>query len=96
MSDCDREAAEARARLEASLAWAAEQGFGARGEVGDPDPLIAIEDELRDFGADAVIFVTHPNGRSTWLESRELQRVRGELEVPVSQVAVGGEPVGRP
>jgi len=88
-SDFDQETEEARARLDASLVWAAEQGFEARGEVGDANPLNAIEDELRDFGPDAVIFVTHPDDRSTWLESRELERVRAELDVPVTQVAVG-------
>jgi hypothetical protein len=54
-SDVDREREEAHARLKASLAWAAEHGFAAKGEVGDPDSLTAIEDQLRDRGADEVI-----------------------------------------
>jgi hypothetical protein len=87
-SDYDREAADARARLAKSLAWAADQGFEAHGEVGDPDPVSAIEDELRDFGAEAVIFVAHPEDSSTWLDARELERLRAELDVPVSQVEV--------
>jgi hypothetical protein len=88
LNDYDRETVEARTRLDASLTWAAEQGFEARGEVGDPNPLAAIEDELRDFGADAVIFVHHPADRSTWLESRELGRLRAELDVPVAELPV--------
>jgi hypothetical protein len=86
MSDYDREAAEARARLDASLAWATAHGFDAHGEVGDPNPASAIADELRDFGADAVIVVKHPSDRATWLESRELKRIRSELDVPVKEV----------
>jgi hypothetical protein len=35
--------------------------------VGDSDPLLAIEDSLRQFPADEVIVVTRP-GESTWLE----------------------------
>jgi hypothetical protein len=88
VSDIDRELAEARARLERSLAWAQEQGIVARGEVGDPDPTAAIEDELRDFGADEVIVVTHARERETWQEQGELGRLRRELDVPVTHVIV--------
>jgi GABA permease len=86
-SDVDRERAEARERLEASLAWAAEHGFAAKGEVGDPDPLVALEDELRDFGADEVIIATHPGERSSWLGNRMLAHLARELDVPVRQIA---------
>jgi hypothetical protein len=89
VSDIDRELDQARARLERSLAWAREQGIVARGEVGDPNPTTAIEDELRDFGADEVIVVTHPSERETWQERGELERLRCELEVPVTHVMVG-------
>ena len=88
-SDVDQEREEARERLEASLAWAAEHGFAAKGEVGDPDPLIAIEDELRDFGAEEIIIVTHPGERVSWLASRMLSHLARELDVSVRQVAVG-------
>ena len=43
-------------------------GIDASGEVGDADPLQAIEDALRTFGADEIIISTHPEGRSNWLE----------------------------
>lgn len=87
-SDLDREIDDARRRLEASLAWLAAQGFDARGEVGDPNPLTAIEDELRDFGADEVIVVTSLQAGSDRLEAGLLARVRTELDVPVSHIAV--------
>ncbi len=90
-SDLDREREEARERLEASLAWAAEQGFAAKGEVGDADPLLAIEDELRDFGADEVIVVTHSGERTSWLANRMLGHLARELDVPVREIALGGE-----
>jgi hypothetical protein len=85
-SDVDDEREEARRRLEASLAWAAGHGLTAKGEVADPDPLVAIEDELRDFGADEVIVVTHPRDSETWQERGELERLRAELDVPVVHV----------
>jgi hypothetical protein len=90
-SDLDREGEEAHERLEASLAWAAEQGFAAKGEVGDPDPLLAIADELRDFGADEVIVVTHSGERRSWLANRMLGHLARELDVPVREIALGDE-----
>lgn len=36
--------------------------------VGDPDPLVAIEDALRTFPADELILVTRPEEAATWLE----------------------------
>ena len=89
VSDIDREFAEARTRLERSLAWAREHKIVARGEVGDPNPTTALEDELRTFGADEVIVVTHPRDRETWQERGELARLRRELDVPVTHVVVG-------
>ena len=89
VSDVDNELAEARARLDRSLAWARECGIVARGEVGDPSPTTAIEDQLRDFGADEVIVVTHPRERETWQEQGEVERLRRELDVPVTHVMVG-------
>jgi hypothetical protein len=87
-SDLDHERERAQERLRASLAWAAEQGFDAKGEVGDPDPLIAIEDELRDFGADEIIIATQPGEHTSWLASRMLSHLARELDIPVRQVAV--------
>jgi hypothetical protein len=90
-SDVDREREEARARLEASLAWAADQGFAAKGEVADPDPLVAIEDELRDFGPDEVIIVMPARERTSWLANRMLGHLTRELDVPVREIVVGDE-----
>jgi len=90
VSDIDSELADARARLERSLVWANTLNVVVRGEVGDPSPTTALEDELRDFGADEVIVVTQPRDRETWQERGELERLQRELEIPVTHVVVGG------
>jgi hypothetical protein len=95
VSDIDAELAEARTRLERSLAWAREHKIVAHGEVGDPNPTTAIEDELRAFGADEVIVVTRPRDRETWQERGELARLRRELDVPVTHVVVGNYRAGQ-
>ncbi|HYB23499.1 MAG TPA: hypothetical protein VED41_06865 [Solirubrobacteraceae bacterium] len=89
VSDIDSEIRHARVRLERSLEWAREQGFAAHGEVGDPSTTTAIEDELRDFGADEVIVVTHPREQQNWQERGELQRLQRELDMPVTHVVIG-------
>jgi hypothetical protein len=87
-SDVDRERAAAQKRLEGSLAWAAARGLAAKGEVGDPDPLVAVEDELRAFGADEVIIAMHPHERTSWLGNRMIGHLERELDVPVREIAV--------
>jgi hypothetical protein len=91
-SDLDHEIDAARRRLEESLAWVAAQGLEARGEVGDPNPLTAIEDELRGFGADEVIVVTGPVEHSS-REAGMVKRVQQELDVPVSHIVVDPGPM---
>lgn len=87
-SDVDGARAAARERLDASLAALAEAGVRARGEIGDEDPVQAIEDALRTFGADEVIVSTHPPGRSNWLERSVVERAREQFGVPITHVIV--------
>jgi hypothetical protein len=87
-SDVDAAREQARERQEASLARLRSAGIEARGEVGDEDPLQAIEDALRTFGADEVIISTHPEGRSHWLERGVVTGARERFEVPITHVVV--------
>jgi hypothetical protein len=87
-SDEDGARAAAQQRLGRSLARLAEAGIEARGEVGDSEPLQAIEDALRTFGADEVIISTHPEGRSNWLEKGVVAGARERFAVPITHVVV--------
>jgi hypothetical protein len=87
-SDEDSARARARQRLDASLARLRELGVEARGEVGDSDPLQAIEDALRTFGADEIVISTHPEGRSNWLERGVVSGARERFAVPITHVVV--------
>ncbi|MBA3244319.1 MAG: hypothetical protein H0T61_03995 [Actinobacteria bacterium] len=87
-SDEDGARAAAQGRLEASLARLARDGIQARGEVGDGDPLQAIEDALRTFGADEIVISTHPEGRSNWLERNVVAQARDRFDVPITHVVV--------
>ena len=61
----------------------------AEAEVGDPDPVLAAKDALREFPADEVVVVTRPDEDATWLEEgsgREIERELGDI--PVKRITV--------
>jgi len=87
-SDEDAARAQAQERLAASLAALDEAGVRARGEIGDDDPLQALEDALRIFGADEIILSTHPPGRSNWLEKGLVDQARDLYDCPITHVVV--------
>lgn len=88
MSDEDGARAAAQRRLDASLASLGAGGIAARGQVGDGEPLMAIEDAMRTFGADEIIISTHPEGRSNWLEQGLVASARERFLVPITHVVV--------
>jgi hypothetical protein len=87
-SDEDPARAEAQSRLDASLARLGAAGVSARGEIGDGDPLQALEDALREFPADEIVVSTHPPGRSHWLEQGVVEHARHRYDVPITHVVV--------
>jgi GABA permease len=87
-SDEDAARATAQQRLEASLTSMRAGGLDASGEIGDGDPVQAIEDAMRTFRPDEVIVSTHPPGRSQWLERGVVERARERIALPLTHVVV--------
>ncbi|MHB8470025.1 MAG: hypothetical protein ACYDCH_09760 [Gaiellaceae bacterium] len=87
-SDEDAARAAAEKRVQASVARLSATGLQVRGEVGDAEPLQAIEDALRTFGADEIVISTHPEGRSHWLEQGLVEEARRRFTPPVAHVVV--------
>ena len=87
-SDEDEARAAAGDRLAASLVAMRAVGLDATGEVGDGDPVRAIEDALRTFRPDELVVSTHPPGRSNWLERGVVERARERFELPLTHVVV--------
>jgi GABA permease len=83
----------ARRRLEKELARLREAGVDADGEVGDPRPLHAIKDALREREVDEIIVSTLHRG-SRWLVMDLPHRVRRSHELPVTHVAGHPGPAG--
>jgi GABA permease len=87
-SDEDPARAAAQERLDLTLARLASVGIEASGEVGDGDPLVAVDDAVRTFGPNEIVISTHPPGRSNWLERGVVDSVRARYDVPVTHVVV--------
>jgi hypothetical protein len=76
----------AQARLDRAIATLRELGADVRGEVGDANPLLAIEDALRAGRFDEIILSTLPPGPSRWLKLDLPNRVRERFAVPVTHL----------
>jgi len=87
-SDEDPAREAAQARLDVTLARLGSVGIAARGEVGDGDPLVAVDDAVRTFGPNEIVISTHPLGKSNWLERGIVESVRARYDVPVTHVIV--------
>jgi hypothetical protein len=84
--DEDRALEEARRRARAAEEVAALGVKVVDTRIGDPDPVVAVEDELRTFPADELVVVTRPKETASWLEKRAIV---GELErfgLPVTHI----------
>jgi hypothetical protein len=87
-SDVDEAIELARQRMELSLIEIDRLGLKAKGEIGDSNPNVAIEDALRVFPADEVVISTHPPHRSRWLEHGVVEQARNEIDLPITHVVV--------
>ena len=87
-SDEDDARIKAQERLDASLLTMQGAGIQASGEIGDGDPIQAIEDALRTFRPDELVVSTHPPGKSHWLERGVVEKARERFALPVTHVIV--------
>ena len=87
-SDEDPARVAAEKRLDATVKRLASVGVEAAGNVGDVDPLVAVEDAVRLFHPNEIVVSTHPAGRSNWLERGVVSALRERYEVPVTHVVV--------
>jgi hypothetical protein len=92
VSDEDAGIADAERRLNATLSRCEAAGIAARGEVGDSDPLLALDDAMRTYKPDEVIIATHLPARSNWLEEGIVAQARSRFpEALITHVVVDVE-----
>jgi hypothetical protein len=66
----------------------APEAAGVQKEVGDPDPVQAIEDALRQFPADEVLVVTRPGDEAGWLEQDAAEDASERFGVQVTHLVL--------
>ena len=91
LGDVDEEISPARERLEASLRALREAGLEASGEVGDSDPIVAIQDELLKHGAKRILVLGHADEDERAHSEKELlERINREFQQPATELFVVG------
>lgn len=76
----------AQQRLDSALEGLRASGAVVDGEVGDPDPMQAIEAALKGRQIDEVVVSTLPGRMSRWLRQDLPGRVERKFHLPVTQV----------
>jgi hypothetical protein len=87
-SDEDEAREEAAEVAERSAQAVAPEAEIAEAEVGDVDPVQAIEDALREFPADELIVVTRPGSEAAWLEKDASAEALERFDLPVTRLVV--------
>jgi len=78
--DEDETRAAARSRMEEGLALLKAAGINVvEGRVGDEDPVLAVEDELRRRRYAGIVISTLPPGVSRWLKLDVVSRIQRRL-----------------
>src|SRR5438128_1221462 len=81
----------ARRRLEGALARFRAEGASTVGAVGDPSPLRAITDALRQESFDEIVLSTLPPGTSRWLVEDLPTRLARATGLPVTHLVAEGQ-----
>ena len=82
--------ADAEGTLQGALQRFRDLGADVDGEIGDSNPMLAIEDAARSRSFDEIILSTLPPGPSRWLKLDLPRRVAAHFPIPVSHIV--GEP----
>jgi hypothetical protein len=90
-SDEDEAREEAAAKADKSARAVAPEARVTEAEVGDTDPVQAVEDALREFPADELLIVTRPGDQAGWLEKGAAREAFERFDVPVTHLVVEGE-----
>jgi hypothetical protein len=78
--------AQAQRALEAGLARFRSVGAEATGEIGDVNPVYAVDGVLRRENFDAIILSTLPPGPSRWLKVDVPSRMRRQFSLPITHL----------
>ena len=91
VSDIDGAVLEADGRLQTVLGQLTRAGLDTVGEVGDFDPLTAIDDVVSEWPPDMIVLVTHAPGVERYKEHELLKRARRRFGCPIEALLLNRE-----
>jgi hypothetical protein len=91
MGDIDEAIAPARERLRGTLQELRDAGLNADGEVGDSDPIQAINDEIIKFDPEQILVVAHRDKEGAFAEKGLLEQAERDFDLPVTELVVNRE-----
>ena len=91
MSDTDRATERADERLGVVLGHLDELGVTAEGRVGSDEPLVALDDAVREFGPGHILIALRPEERAGWQERGLIDAVLARFGLPVTVFVLPGD-----
>ena len=88
LTNDEDEAREEAAQQADEAAEAVKPAATVEAEVGDSDPVQAVEDALRTFPADQIVIVTRSGNEQGWLEKDSASAAYKRFGLPVTQLSV--------
>ncbi len=88
MSDSDEAIEEAETAHTDTVERLEEEGVDAAGQVGESDPVQAIDDALATFAADRIVLVAHPEGERDYREDGALAEAEKRWGIPVTHAVI--------
>ena len=88
VSDPDEAIEEAETAQTDSVERLEEEGVDAAGQVGESDPVQAIDDALATFAADRILLLAHPEGERDYREDEALGEAEERWGIPVTHAVI--------
>jgi cytochrome c551/c552 len=89
LSDADEAIQKAEEVRRATIENLDGAGVAASGDIGESDPLNAIQDALATFPADRIVLFTHPGSERRYREDVDPSEVGERFGLPVVQATIG-------
>ncbi len=90
VSDSDEAIADAESAAQKSAAALADTAGRVRSEVGESEPLLALQDAMATFRADRILIFTRPDDEQRYKEDDVVGEAQRRFGVPVDERTLGG------
>jgi hypothetical protein len=90
LSDADEAIARAEQIRRQTVAELGDAGVAASGDVGESDPLQAIQDALQTFDAERIVLFEHQGPEQRYREQLDVREIEERFGLPVDRAAVTG------